>query len=90
MKIKVTREDINLGRPNSSYFCPLAYAVGRLFHDCRVIVGSSEINLFILRDGVEFPNKAFKLPLKAKEFIKKFDNEEYVEPFEFELSDGIS
>ena len=77
MLIKVTEEDITTGCPMSDTHCPIAYSLYRNLPEIEEIsVGSIRVHL---------DEKCVYLPNSAREFIKKFDREEMVEPFEFEL-----
>ena len=75
MKISVTQEDIDKGKREDSCVCPIALAVrrqtGRLFH----------IDDTNADDGYD----TIQLPIKARQFVRSYDNGNPVEPFEFEL-----
>lgn len=81
MKITVTQEHIDHGRAMDCTACPIALAVKPLFPDCDVTVGAKLIQA-VQPDG---SLKAWKLPQEAMNFILRFDMEDHVEPFEFEI-----
>jgi hypothetical protein len=80
MKIKVTQEDIDNGQRKSCSCCPVALAMKRVL-DIDVKVGD---NKFVLTSSDEFT--ILELPKEARIFIDAFDNDELVEPFEFEIN----
>lgn len=77
MKIKVTQDDIDKGKRCLINQCPIALAVRRGTGLPTVYIGA-----------VHFITGKFErvtLPPAAIEFIKKFDQQATVKPFEFEL-----
>ena len=77
--IKVTREDIENGEPDSSGSCPIALATRR----AGVVNLNSDI--YVTGDRILFSNRFARLPLKASLFIEEFDLGEVVMPFEFTI-----
>ena len=85
MKIEVTQEDIvsSTRCKESIYYCPIALAVKRKMNinfNCGVKVYEDEISII----SIGQPYSYYKLPKKAKEFIKCFDKGLKVKPFTFE------
>lgn len=77
MLIKVIEEDINKGCVRNDTHCPIAYAIHRSLPEIEeVSVGNFRVHL---------DDKNVYLPVSAREFIKRFDQGEKVNPFEFEL-----
>jgi hypothetical protein len=73
--IKVLQEDIDAGVPSDNLKCPIARAANRFFGK-PIHVGTS----------ILYPDLSpwdAELPDEAMEFVRKFDNREPVEPFEF-------
>lgn len=84
--VKVTQEDINEGTAGSSCECPVALALDLVFNDmgCDIYVEQNSCELQFLDGSVaEYSNE------QIREFIKKFDNGEPVEPFEFTFESEI-
>lgn len=80
MKIEVTQEDIDAGKPGSGCWCPIALAArratGRYVHVSYETV------------AIELGENSWSrhiLPLETRTFIERFDNNEAVAPFAFEL-----
>ena len=82
MKIEVTQHDIDYGVRGEYSLCPIARAVKRKING-EVIVFGDDISIFttviIIRRY-----SYYKLPQKAKDFIKRFDEGKKVKPFTFE------
>lgn len=78
MIIKVTTEDIANGK-TGGIFCPVAQACQREYKNPSIVVSS---NIICFRNQ-NFSIK--KLPPKAKQFIKDFDSDLPVKPFQFNL-----
>jgi hypothetical protein len=80
MKINVTQEDIDLGKPRCPWDCPIARAVQRQTRDeaYRVLPGL----VYKWDDN----SQAEMLPPEACEFIQQFDGngKASVKPFSFE------
>lgn len=74
MKIEVTREDIEHGYRSSACYCPVARALRRTFDKAAVGV-----------TGIRINGKNYDHPSEVSTFIKRFDAEEFVQPFSFEL-----
>lgn len=84
MKIKVRQEDIDLGCRSHDvniYFCPIALAVKRKMNIERgIAVHQDDISIITIGNQFSY----YKLPKKAKEFIKRFDEGKKVKPLSFE------
>jgi hypothetical protein len=88
VKIRVTRQDIKRGIPESDTCCPIALAIKRkVRHSVRVDF-MREVNCpvpafaDISRDGRE---RRYALPNSALGFLQAFDSHEKVYPFTFEM-----
>ena len=81
MKIEVTQKDIDNGVQGECQSCPIALAFKRNSNIKRVYVNTKSIDVLHYGIGV----KSYELPKKAKTFIKRFDRQEPVKPFSFEL-----
>lgn len=93
MKITVTQEDIREGARANCLKCPIALALERALKpllelDIWYRVQVNEDNVEITNTGAESGRFAALLPEEAEEFIRRFDNRQPVEPFEFELNLG--
>ncbi len=76
MKITVTQQDIDKGRPGSHVACPLALAIQRVYPRKRIGVSGS-----LARVG----RYSYTLPEVASEFVFRVDRHQGVKPFEFDL-----
>ena len=74
MKIKITGAEIKDGVRYNEDFCPIALAVTKMGHKCWV----GKQLLFL-------NGRRHEMPPQAINFIHRFDNNLYVEPFEFDL-----
>lgn len=74
--IKVTQKDIKKGTPNSSMFCPIARAYRRQTKRKGICVGYNSI---------EDDFGCVDLPKRAQAFVVKFDHDEKVKPFSFNI-----
>ena len=81
MKIEVTQNDIDKGIQGECQLCPIARAIKRSSNFKRVYVNTKYIEVLHYVTGV----KTYELPKKAKTFVKRFDRQEPVKPFSFEL-----
>lgn len=75
MKVKILKTHISKGLPNDALSCPIALALEHAYEGVTVNEDTIELN------GLEF-----KLPAKAKRFIRRFDDGKEVKPFAFELT----
>lgn len=80
MKVEVTVQDIANGRPRCGWACPIARAVQRQDSEPEdgVFVTCKEIQI---DDGLA--RFDYRLPRKAREWLKRWDCGEPVEPFSF-------
>ena len=77
MKIKVTKKDIKNGLPCSDSSCPIALAVRRTLKHREIVTVDS---LYVGING-----KYSRLSKRAIRFVEKFDSNEIVKPFEFNI-----
>jgi len=81
MKINVTQLDIDTGKPFSGAKCPIAIAIKRAVPTAHKInVGAVEISFW--QGG---RRRGFDTPNSAANFVRQFDQQNRVEPFEFEI-----
>ena len=81
MKIEITQKDIDNGVQGECLLCPIALAFKRSSNFKRVYVHCKSIQVFKHGKGV----KTYELPKKAQTFVRRFDRQEPVKPFSFEL-----
>ena len=100
MKIKVTKQHIEDGVVDSVMDNPVALAMGEHFD--YVAIGDEDCIVGTRYFGKHIWSETYELPEKVWTFLEKFDNEEFVrgftfdldckgdpvEPFEFELEVG--
>ena len=87
MKIQVTQDDLDVGKPNDCDLCPIALAAYRVF-GCKVSVDYGAIEVFDSDSGQYGPARIFYLPEEAQRFVEAFDLEESTDgPFEFETEE---
>jgi hypothetical protein len=84
MRIRVAQEDIDKGEPKSARRCPIALAVCRAASVDPSAVWVST-NFLSIDAGDPHAERIASVPGLAREFIKLFDKDSVVEPFEFEL-----
>lgn len=87
MKVYVTQDDINKGKPTSMCNCPVARAIKRTIkNSMKVEVGENQICL-ISKDKNNLIR--LKTPKKVGNFIDKFDSWQTaldeIKPFSFDL-----
>lgn len=78
--VQVTEQDVQHGLAGDCEECPIALAIYRALHDAPVRVGTGGVTIY--REGT---NAMVALPGAASRFISRFDHDEVVEPFEFDL-----
>jgi len=84
--INLIQEDIDNGECMNPFDCPISKAVNRLYpistwnpdEYLETITGPTSI-----RHGNLNQRENYVLPIEAIEFVKNFDNGNYVEPFTF-------
>ena len=81
MKIEVTAEDISKGYPGSYGSCPVALAMQRAY-------GREDISVGIKGWWLHGEDHERYLPFEVGTFIVKFDRNNIVEPFSFELENN--
>jgi hypothetical protein len=81
MKILVTADDIENGLRNNCFQCPVALAIFRTLPTSRVKVTETRTSIWDMDGRV----KVYYTPLTVSQFIRKYDHEQFVEPFSFEL-----
>lgn len=74
MKINVTAKDISLGKPYMCACCPIALALRSKFKNKLIKVIADEFSV----DHIDY-----ELPIKAQNFITRFDHGMKVKPFSF-------
>ena len=83
MRIEVTQEDIDRGLKSSCYECPIAYAYKRKVKN-KIRLGFSVGTEYIDHFVGESQDR-YMLPKEAKKFIRRFDQDQPVRPFSFEI-----
>lgn len=76
MRVKVTQEDIDRGRPGVSSSCPIALALERETHSVWLVSNYT---------AEQFKGGRFRLPQSAVDFVRQFDKHHDAVPFEFEM-----
>lgn len=80
MKIKVTEQDIKLGKRVHTCFCPVALALRKSFD----LQGAFDVEV-----GWEYIKMGalgrYKTPTSVRRFIHAFDRRNKVKPFNFQL-----
>lgn len=89
LKVNVTRDDLDNGFRESGQLCPIALAVMRackeqLEKELLGIEIDGDITLSFAHEGYELC--IFKDKDIIEEFIRRYDKEDYVSPFEHEFS----
>jgi hypothetical protein len=75
--IRITAEDIRMGRPRNGPSCPIALAAVRAIGDA---------GLWVYDDAIELSSgETGPLPAEARDFVGRFDRRETVVPFAFEV-----
>lgn len=78
MRIEVTQEDIENGKPYSAWSCAIAVAIRRATRREIVWVKLGENTIALYR-------REIPLPHSVKEWAERFDEGRSVEPFTFDL-----
>lgn len=79
MIINVTQEHINKGKPARACRCPIALAtMGQL--------NLSPGHVCVTPHTLYIDNKAYRMPPEATGFVRRFDSDEEVSPFTFEVT----
>jgi hypothetical protein len=86
LKVSVTQADIDSGHRNDCTECPIALAINRaapfdLAYSFKV--RHSYVEVFM--NNKTGANEFWELPYEAKMFIRNFDKNKPVKPFEFEI-----
>lgn len=81
MKVDVTQEDIDNGKPKFSYCCAVALAVLREKPMKEVTVSTEYIEI---SDYGGFDTERYDLPAVARAFVEDFDEKLPVQPITFE------
>lgn len=81
MRVDVTQDDIDKGRPLSHMSCPIAHALNRRLgtHDGRWAVGGVHANNTFAE---------IRLPIDAYRWLVDYDSGYDVEPFSFDVPDS--
>lgn len=85
MKIKVTQEHINKGRPGSGSSCPIALAIKDALNAPVVFVVHASVNMYKIY-GSKLKRNAFRLDKNAVQFQKDFDHGFLVQPITVDLT----
>ena len=80
IRVKVTRRDIDNGKPRDMDSCPIAKAI----HRCRFRKAEVDNSVIHLR-GYYSDGDPLPMPETAKRFVKQFDAGKPVKPFAFTL-----
>ena len=81
MRIRVTDHHILRGKPKCSGDCPIGLVIGERVSPWWIVaITPYYANFYAINARVEAP-----LPESARDFVRRFDKSEPVEPFEFEL-----
>jgi len=83
MKITVTQKDIDKGLKSSCYECPIAHAFKRKVKN-QIRYGFA-VNSASIEYLTEDMWHRYALPKEAKQFIQRFDCDQPVKPFTFEV-----
>lgn len=81
--VRVTATHISLGVRRDSCACPIALALRDMHPEFAIDVYNS---FAVVVQDPHTPGLTASLPLEAADFITAFDDENTVEPFEFELT----
>lgn len=84
IKVQVRQEHIDGAKPRTCTKCPIALAIKDLTGYPMVDVNNIVVTWW---DPVELKFKMLYLPISAQQFIRAFDSDQAVLPFEFELED---
>lgn len=76
MKVQITQKDIDIGKRGNPYCCPAALAITRVIG--RRAAVDAEI---VVITGID----KFKTPKRLASFVRRFDNQEVVQPIWFTL-----
>ena len=82
MKVTVTKSNINDGLRCNGKFCPTALALKEAVPGVDWCVTWKHIKILTSAGDID---KSIKSPQSVYEFIYKYDGNEAVEPFEFEI-----
>jgi len=88
LRVEVTAQNILDGKPNDRHRCPIALAIAQRL-SCHVLVDADRYSLTDYRPLNPCPFWR-GLPLKAREFINRFDNHLPVAPFTFQTQKSNS
>ena len=83
MKIEVTQKDIDKGLKSTCYYCPIALAFKRKIKS-EIALGVA-VNAKNVHHFHEKSWHRYDLPKEAKKFIQRFDSDQPVKPFTFEI-----
>lgn len=81
--INVTQEDIDKATPRSCSACPIALAFMRVFPEHEAFIYTMPPQA-IISPNIPHESTSYNIPEEAREFIKKYDHNIPVKPFEFE------
>lgn len=78
MIVKVTREDIECGKPGNGRRCPVALAIDR---------ATQKTDVLVMSDAITVNGRRYSTPSRVAAWTRRFDLGEPVRPFEFDLPD---
>ena len=78
IRVEVTQQDITLGEPAEATSCPVALAMRRTFPKADPWVGIVDAELHESYPDISLPDEAIA-------FIERFDRNDDVKPFSFEI-----
>ena len=85
IKVKVSEDHISDGIPGESSFCPIYLALQEQLNNkldiYDIVVGERICSVYYC-DGTK---KEVILPCKARQFIRDFDGERFVDPLSFKI-----
>lgn len=89
MRIDVTEFDIRWGKPRACYACPVVMAIDRVLNEkvnrYAVTASPLDIRIWDKNDYYQEKIKIIKTPPEVGLFMDRFDTDNEVKPFSFEL-----
>jgi hypothetical protein len=80
VRIEVTQEHIDNGKPKLCMSCPVALALKAATGDWYAWAGPTSVG---------FNKEVHRVPTSVQEFMMRYDEGELVQPFAFELGDTL-
>ena len=90
MRVYVTQKDIDEGEVGACGSCPVALAMGRLFPHLAPVVQQTRVH-YRPRQGSHWlrDERGMPAPEEVREFVRRFDGGNDVEPFHFDLPTSL-